>query len=55
MKNLKWKMENPVVWSGVMAHRKATGFAIYHFPYVIFHLHHFAKKKQATRWRRLLD
>jgi hypothetical protein len=38
MKNLIWKMENPVFWSVAIAHRQTTKFSIYHFPFEIFHL-----------------
>ena len=38
MKNLIWKMANPVCRPMVIAHRWTTGFSIYHFPFEIFHL-----------------
>ena len=52
MKNLKWKMENPVVCSVVIARGKATGFSIYHFPFVIFHLYARAERRIPSNYRK---
>jgi len=38
MKNLIWKMANPVFRPVVIAHRQRTEFSICHFPFEIFHL-----------------